>query len=83
LIGTNKKTASRRLPRAGLTAPVQGSGAASGAQARAALGKRFHFADIVCFMNGDSYLAFQTLIICVLLFLVGTTAVVEHPEWFQ
>jgi hypothetical protein len=34
-------------------------------------------------MNGDSYLAFQTLIICVLLFLVGTTAVVEHPEWFQ
>jgi hypothetical protein len=34
-------------------------------------------------MNDDRYLAFQTLTICVLLFLVGATAVVEHPEWFQ
>jgi hypothetical protein len=33
-------------------------------------------------MNDDSYLALQVCILCTLLFLVGVTAVAQHPEWF-
>jgi hypothetical protein len=33
--------------------------------------------------DGDlGYLLLQIVAICVLLFLIGTTAVVEHPDWF-
>jgi hypothetical protein len=34
-------------------------------------------------MTNDHYLMLQTGIICVLLFLVATTAVMQHPGWFQ
>jgi hypothetical protein len=33
-------------------------------------------------MTDDNYLALQVGILCGLLFLVGVTAVTEHPEWF-
>jgi hypothetical protein len=33
--------------------------------------------------NGDlSYLLLQINVICLLLALVGTTAIVKHPDWF-
>jgi len=31
----------------------------------------------------QDYLALQTNIICVLLFLIGTTALIQHPAWFR
>jgi hypothetical protein len=34
-------------------------------------------------MSNDYYLMLQTSIICLLLFLVGMTAMVQHPIWFQ
>jgi hypothetical protein len=34
-------------------------------------------------MNDDHYLILQANIIFLLLFLVGTTTVIQHPEWFQ
>jgi len=30
----------------------------------------------------ENYLALQVGLVCVLLFLVGVTAVTRHPEWF-
>ena len=30
----------------------------------------------------DSYLSLQGSIICLLLALVGSAAIIEHPEWF-
>lgn len=34
--------------------------------------------------GGDlGYLLLQINVICVLLFLIGTTAVVKHPDWFD
>jgi hypothetical protein len=33
-------------------------------------------------MTNSEYLTLQLGIICALLFLVGVTAVTEHPEWF-
>jgi hypothetical protein len=33
-------------------------------------------------MSESSYLSIQASIICVLLALIGSTAIVEHPEWF-
>jgi hypothetical protein len=33
--------------------------------------------------SGDlNYLLLQISVICVLLFLIGTTAIVQHPDWF-
>jgi hypothetical protein len=33
--------------------------------------------------GGDlSYLLLQINVICMLLFLIGTTAIVKHPDWF-
>jgi hypothetical protein len=33
--------------------------------------------------SGDlGYLLSQINVICLLLFLIGTTAIVKHPEWF-
>jgi hypothetical protein len=33
--------------------------------------------------SGDQgYLLLQINVICVLLFLIGTTAIVKHPDWF-
>jgi hypothetical protein len=33
--------------------------------------------------GGDlSYLLLQINVICALLFLIGTTAIVKHPSWF-
>jgi len=33
--------------------------------------------------NGDlAYLLLQINVICLLLFLIGTAAVVKHPDWF-
>jgi hypothetical protein len=34
-------------------------------------------------MTSDRYLMLQASIILLLLFLVGTTTVVQHPAWFQ
>jgi hypothetical protein len=34
-------------------------------------------------MSETDYLALQVNIICLLLFVLGTTAIVERPEWFQ
>ena len=31
----------------------------------------------------QDYLALQASIICVLLFLIGTTALIQHPAWFR
>jgi hypothetical protein len=35
-----------------------------------------------CCNDDLTYLLLQISIICVLLFLIGTTAVVMHPDWF-
>jgi hypothetical protein len=32
--------------------------------------------------NGTGYLSLQANIICLLLALVGTTAIIQHPNWF-
>jgi hypothetical protein len=33
--------------------------------------------------SGDlGYLLLQINMICLLLFLIGTTAIVQHPDWF-
>jgi hypothetical protein len=33
--------------------------------------------------NGDlGYLLLQINVICLLLFLIGTTAIIKHPAWF-
>ena len=29
------------------------------------------------------YLAMQASVICVLLFLIGTAAIIQHPAWFR
>jgi hypothetical protein len=34
-------------------------------------------------MSNTDYLALQVNIICLLLFVLGTTAILERPEWFQ
>jgi hypothetical protein len=34
-------------------------------------------------MSNDNYLMLQSSIIFLLLFLVGTTAIIQHPGWFQ
>jgi hypothetical protein len=33
-------------------------------------------------MSDTEYLALQTSIICLLLFVLGTAALFERPEWF-
>jgi hypothetical protein len=33
-------------------------------------------------VTDDDYLAIQVGLVCMLLFLVGVTAVTQHPEWF-
>lgn len=33
-------------------------------------------------MSDTDYLSLQASIICVLLFILGTTAILERPEWF-
>jgi hypothetical protein len=35
------------------------------------------------FVNDTDYLSLQASIICLLLFILGTTTIVQHPEWFQ
>jgi hypothetical protein len=34
-------------------------------------------------MSKNQYLSLQANIICLLSFLVGMTALIEHPEWFR
>lgn len=34
-------------------------------------------------MNDSEYLALQASIICVLFFILGNAAIIEHPEWFR
>ena len=34
-------------------------------------------------MSNTDYLALQTSIICLLLFVLSTATLVEHPEWFH
>jgi hypothetical protein len=35
-------------------------------------------------MNTNDYVAiFQAYIICLLAFIVGAAAIVQHPEWFN
>jgi hypothetical protein len=34
-------------------------------------------------MTRNDYLLVQAYIIGVLLFFIGTTAIIEHPEWFR
>jgi hypothetical protein len=34
-------------------------------------------------MNDSEYLALQASIICVLFFVLGNAAIIEHPEWFR
>jgi len=34
-------------------------------------------------MSKNDYLALQAYIIGILLFLISTTAIIQHPEWFQ
>jgi hypothetical protein len=34
-------------------------------------------------MSKDDYLGLQANAICLLLFLIATTAITEHPAWFQ
>ena len=36
-----------------------------------------------CVMNDQQYLTVQATVICLLLFLVGTTALIQHPTWFE
>jgi hypothetical protein len=33
-------------------------------------------------MSNTSYLSLQANIICLLLALIGTAIIIEHPEWF-
>jgi hypothetical protein len=33
--------------------------------------------------NNSDWLPFQANVICLLAFLVGVTALIEHPEWFR
>jgi hypothetical protein len=33
-------------------------------------------------MRNDDYLMLQTYMICLLLALIGTTAIIRHPDWF-
>jgi hypothetical protein len=33
-------------------------------------------------MSDTEYLSLQASIICILLFVLGTTAILERPEWF-
>jgi len=33
--------------------------------------------------KGDRLLSLQANVICLLLFLVGITALIEHPAWFR
>jgi hypothetical protein len=51
--------------------------AIKGESKRSAASRRF------CVMHDDHYLMMQASIICLLLFLGGTTAVIQHPGWFQ
>ena len=37
---------------------------------------KYHLSDHDC-------LALQASIICVLMFLIGTAAIIEHPAWFR
>jgi hypothetical protein len=34
-------------------------------------------------MSNNHYLLLQASIICLLLLFVGTTAMIQHPAWFQ
>ncbi len=34
-------------------------------------------------MSDPDYLSLQANIVCLLLFILGMTAILEHPEWFQ
>jgi len=34
-------------------------------------------------MNDSQYLALQASVICVLFFILGNAALIEHPEWFR
>jgi len=34
-------------------------------------------------ISDQDYLALQASIICVLLFLIGTAALFQHPAWFR
>jgi hypothetical protein len=43
----------------------------------------FYDARKFCAMTDDVYLMLQTGIICFLLALVSTTALIQHPGWFQ
>lgn len=33
-------------------------------------------------MGGNDYLSLQVNIICLLLALISTTAIIKHPDWF-
>jgi hypothetical protein len=33
-------------------------------------------------MNKNDYLSLQANVICLLLALIGTTVIIEHPDWF-
>jgi hypothetical protein len=33
-------------------------------------------------MRGTNYLSLQANIICLLLALIGSTAIIKHPDWF-
>jgi hypothetical protein len=34
-------------------------------------------------MSNTDYLSLQVGIICLLLFVIGTTTIIERPEWFH
>jgi hypothetical protein len=34
-------------------------------------------------MSNTDYLSLQATIICLLLFTLGTAAIIERPEWFR
>jgi hypothetical protein len=34
-------------------------------------------------MSETEYLSLQASIICLLLFILSTTTIIEYPEWFQ
>jgi hypothetical protein len=34
-------------------------------------------------ISDQDYLTLQASIICVLLFLIGTAALIQHPAWFR
>lgn len=47
---------------------------------------RFHRRDVQAsekVMSDTDYLSLQASIICLLLFVLGTTAILERPEWFH